>query len=378
MDVKKMLKVLESIPDDSFERTIFYLSANLQNCLKMQSMQSYRLTCAYFIIGSLSLLKVFDDQEQIDKLPFTKEQIIDWVYSFQIEDENSENDSDQDESDSALDHNYHGFRGDDFYSIKKDSKSQTHIHQGDFPHLANTYSAICVLKMLGDDLSRVNCEQIIQSLKYFQKEDGRIQCLPVDSEDDVRFAYCAAAIHKMMAEKLGDLDIPPSFDVDKMIEFYKNCLSYDGGFGWFPESESHAGLTYCLLGAFKCLGRLDDLSDDKERIIEWLVSRQCMETNGFQGRVNKIPDTCYCFWNSASLAILDNTFPTEFVHKESITEFCEDCKRFGGYAKLVFSEFPDIVHTYYTLAFYSLIEDERLNKLDPLLAIPQTKLMLPT
>lgn len=78
----------------------------------------------------------------------------------------------------------------------------------------------------------------------------------------------------MMAEKLGDPDIPPSFDADKMIEFYKNCISYDGGFGWFPESESHAGLTYCLLGAFKCLGRLDDLSDDKERIIEWLVSRQ--------------------------------------------------------------------------------------------------------
>ena len=94
-----------------------------------------------------------------------------------------------------------------------------------------------------------------------------------------------------MKDQVGDEGLQTSFDEDKMIEFYKGCISYDGGFGWFPQSESHAGLTYCLLAAFKCLGRLEDLDEEKVRIYEWLVSRQLMETNGFQGRVNKIPDT---------------------------------------------------------------------------------------
>lgn len=238
--------------------------------------------------------------------------------------------------------------------------------------MANTYSAICILKMLGDDLSRLNSLQILKSLRHFQKEDGRIQWLPIDSEDDVRFAYCAAAIHKILAQHLNNPKFSPSFNEDSLIKFYKNCISYDGGFGWAPESESHAGLTYWLIGAFKCLNRLEDLNDYKDKIVEWLVSRQWMDTNGFQGRINKIPDTWYSFWNTASLAMIQKEYAIEFIHKESVIEFWEDCKRFGGYAKLAFSEYPDIVHTYYTLAFYSLVKNEDLNELDPLLAIPQT------
>lgn len=48
--------------------------------MKMQSMISHRLTCAYFVIGSLSLLKVFESEEETKKLGFTIQDIISWVY----------------------------------------------------------------------------------------------------------------------------------------------------------------------------------------------------------------------------------------------------------------------------------------------------------
>ena len=99
MEVAKIIKFLKEdtgsmyyfihplyIADDNFKKTILYLAANLQNCLKMQSMLSYRLTCAYFVVGSLCLLKVLDDPDKLKQLPFTKDQIIEWVYSFHIGD----------------------------------------------------------------------------------------------------------------------------------------------------------------------------------------------------------------------------------------------------------------------------------------------------
>jgi geranylgeranyl transferase type-1 subunit beta len=49
---------------------------------------------------------------------------------------------------------------------------------GDFvyfeAHIAMTYSALCVLKILGDDFSRVNKKAIIGALKFLQMENGRL------------------------------------------------------------------------------------------------------------------------------------------------------------------------------------------------------------
>lgn len=113
--------------------------------------------------------------------------------------------------------------------------------------------------------------------------------MPYESEDDVRFAYCSVAICVLLDgtnDKVAD-----RIDVDALLKYLKSCQSYDGGFSWIPNGESHAGLTYCTLGVFRLLGRMEDLDDVKENILEWLVSRQLLEVNGFQGRINKVPDT---------------------------------------------------------------------------------------
>jgi geranylgeranyl transferase type-1 subunit beta len=40
-------------------------------------------------------------------------------------------------------------------------------------HLAMTYSSLCSLVILGDDLSRVNKIAILKSIKHLQNDDGR-------------------------------------------------------------------------------------------------------------------------------------------------------------------------------------------------------------
>jgi hypothetical protein len=44
----------------------------------------YRVTCVYFVVVGLSVLGVFDSEEEMAKLPFTKQQIIDWIYDQQV------------------------------------------------------------------------------------------------------------------------------------------------------------------------------------------------------------------------------------------------------------------------------------------------------
>lgn len=40
-------------------------------------------------------------------------------------------------------------------------------------HIAQTYSALCCLLLLGDDLKRVDRKAVLTALKLCQQEDGR-------------------------------------------------------------------------------------------------------------------------------------------------------------------------------------------------------------
>lgn len=363
------------------ENTIVYLMFNLKNWLKMEKMMGFRMTCLYFVVGGLNILKAFETESILTRLPFTKEEIIEWIYEQQIGSESNIVDIDDSNLDFELylpydAHKHFGFRGGPFLSFQlyRSSSQQLYIHINDIPELASTYSALSVLLMLGDDLSRVNKRQIIDGLKYYQTAEGKIRCMTEDTEDDVRFMYWAAAIHYILIN-IDGIQEEPSFDVDKLVEFITQCASYDGAFGWNPHCESHSGLTYWTLGALKLLNRLDSIDHHKDRLIEWLVSRQQLDINGFNGRINKVPDTCYSFWNTASLAIIDPSLVPDFIHNESIYEFIESCIKFCGYAKTTSSDYPDILHTFYSLAYLALSKTEGMNTLDPVLALPITDML---
>ena len=52
----------------------------------------------------------------------------------------------------------------------------------------------------------------------------------------------------------GRLD---EINVNKAVEFVKNCINFDGGFGSKPGSESHSGLIYCCVGLLSITGTTD-------------------------------------------------------------------------------------------------------------------------
>ncbi len=75
-----------------------------------------------------------------------------------------------------------------------------------------TYTAICILLMCGDDLSRVNRSAITKALRKLQQPDGSFSPIGAGGENDMRFVYCAAAISYMLNDFSG-------VDVDKAVKY---------------------------------------------------------------------------------------------------------------------------------------------------------------
>jgi geranylgeranyl transferase type-1 subunit beta len=76
--------------------------------------------------------------------------------------------------------------------------------------------------------------------------------------------------------------------------------SYECGIGQSSGEESHGGSTFCGVAALTLMGKQQEGLLNKAKLIKWCLDRQ---STGFQGRPNKQPDTCYCFWIGASLEV---------------------------------------------------------------------------
>lgn len=167
-------------------------------------------------------------------------------------------------------------------------------HPYDGGHLAMTYAALCCLKVLDDDLSRVNRRAILGSLRHLQTPEGSFSPAWQGGEADMRFLFCAASITQMLG---GDWS---EFDTSKACEFVAASQSYDGGLGLRPGSEGHGGSTYTGISALtmmRGLGRLRDLPE----LVRWCARSQGA---GFCGRPNKTPDSCYSYWIGATMKLL--------------------------------------------------------------------------
>ena len=88
-----------------------------------------------------------------------------------------------------------------------------------------------------------------------------------------------------------------------MGDFIASCQTYEGGISCAPYGEAHGGYTFCGLAALLLLGEADKL--DLDRCTEWLCQRQISEEGGFNGRINKLVDSCYNFWQGATFELLD-------------------------------------------------------------------------
>ena len=118
------------------------------------------------------------------------------------------------------------------------------------------------------------------------------------------------------------------------------------------------------------MGKVDEvLSTDgwKEDLIHWCAHRQI---GGFQGRPNKVEDTCYSYWIGGTLQVLGYD---DLLDRDVLTDFVLSCQTdMGGFSK-VLGAYPDLLHSFYSMAWLSLFESHELNMLHCALGMRQSR-----
>ncbi len=105
---------------------------------------------------------------------------------------------------------------------------------------------------------------------------------------------------------------------------------------------------------------------DQDELVRWLVFRQ---VDGFQGRCNKDADSCYAFWNGATLHLLGKH---SLVDIEKCRRFILSCQfPYCGFCKYP-NTVPDVMHSYYSIAWLSIagMEKEKLEIMNSKLQVP--------
>ncbi|KAJ5913505.1 Terpenoid cyclases/protein prenyltransferase alpha-alpha toroid [Penicillium tannophilum] len=251
----------------------------------------------------------------------------------------------------------------------------------------------------------------------------------IEGDRDLRYCMCAAGIRYILrgsmskgVEDVNDIDVPG------FMSFIQACQAYDGGMAESPFREPHSGHTYCAVGSLDFLRRagtdtqavpmLSPGSGKFEMLLSWLASRQTGELGeeeeeddeddeddetgtsvldtqptkdvtksleekiialpgltalstesipcaGFNGRCNKFADTCYSFWNGATLMMLDRYSVIDDVrNRRYLLEKVQHLV--GGFGKSV-GDPPDLLHSYFGMVSLAFQGEEGLARVDPAL-----------
>ena len=132
----------------------------------------------------------------------------------------------------------------------------------DYSHITHTYTALAVLKMLGDDLSRVNRPAIMQSVRTLQNKDGSFNCLASGSESDMRFVYCAACICYLLNDWSG-------MDVELTAQYIASCQVRTGHSvpPLFFQTRFNPRLSFCRITMVPWVKLLDRKAMGAELIV---------------------------------------------------------------------------------------------------------------
>ncbi|KAK3954062.1 terpenoid cyclases/protein prenyltransferase alpha-alpha toroid [Pseudoneurospora amorphoporcata] len=236
------------------------------------------------------------------------------------------------------------------------------------------------------------------------------------------------------------------FDTEALARYILNSQTYDRGFAGNSQDEAHAGYAYCAIAALTLLDRpltststpsrsslLHSSIRDLPGLIHWLASRpfvyleppsppsdsdtyiyqeddlddpnfllpptpadllcllsQTAEQKGhdkihvaFNGRTNKVADTCYFWWVGGALANLgqlhnddSDSAAAPLVDREAARRFLLEKMqhRIGGFGKSPGSP-PDLYHGFFGLAILGLLDHKgekgKVRRFDAGLAVPK-------
>lgn len=139
--------------------------------------ESSRMTLAFFAISGLDLLDSLDDNGvRGEKL---KKEAIDWIYRLQIKGAGPKS----------------GF--------KASTMLPEEVRKYQCGHLAMTYTGLATLLILGDDLSGVDKNSIVEGIRACQNPDGSFTASVTGCESDMRFVYCACCVSTILDDWSG-------------------------------------------------------------------------------------------------------------------------------------------------------------------------------
>lgn len=370
------------------------------------SSDASRVFLGFFIVAGLDLLDVLrpnpdnDDNNNNKPIvsPTERQAWIDWIYSCQT----------------PAGAGFRGFTGTNLDVYQNTSNS--HWDPGNLP---NTFFALAALLILGDDLSHVKRRELLAWLPKLQRPDGSFGEIlgfndKIEGGRDLRYCCCAAGIAYILDPSLeSNQERTPSFDEQKLVSYILDCQDYSGGFGESPLREPHSGLNYCAIATLELMRRLGGSAGERARVVlersegcrRWMIQRQTdvlyeddseaeedeeeedehknnnsnntehvasnpsdpIQIVGFNGRPNKIADTCYCFWNAGALSLLDSLHLADLdAVRKYLLEKTQH--RVGGFGKGPDSP-PDVMHSYLGLAALALYGRDGVKEIDPALCI---------
>jgi len=163
---------------------------------------------------------------------------------------------------------------------------------GQIAHLAPTYAATMSLVILGSEAGWkiVDRQRMYNFLMSVKRKEGLLKggfAVTVGGEVDTRGTYITLAVASILNIVTPEL-------VEGVAEFVGRNQTYEGGIGAEPGNEAHGGYTYCGLAALRIINRTDAV--DLDALLRWATQRQMSLEGGFQGRTNKLVDSCYSWW----------------------------------------------------------------------------------
>ncbi|QEU62730.1 Cdc43 [Kluyveromyces lactis] len=252
-------------------------------------------------------------------------------------------------------------------------------------NLSNTLFGLICLMLLGDHeffdekLNRATLGKFVSSC---QLPDGSFTSFldnagypsKFDSHD-LRFCYIAVSILYLIGCR-SESDFSRYINVSKLLQYIMSRQCTMGGFGdW---NEPHGGYTSCALSALSLLNQLQNIPDSfRQDTLHWLVNRQVSaigvfaeqdlnddydpdDSGGFNGRENKLADTCYAFWCLNSLRIIEPQRWSQLIDVPLIRDYLlnqTQNKMVGGFAKNDQDD-PDIYHSMMGISALKLMDDE--------------------
>jgi len=163
---------------------------------------------------------------------------------------------------------------------------------GQVPHLAPTYAAVSALCILGtaEAYNSIPRDKILRWMLRLKTPECSLR-MHEDGEVDIRAIYTCMAVASLLNIATPELTagIP---------EYLLRCQTFEGGLGCEPYDEAHGGYTYCGLAALMILRSAHRL--DVPSLLRWISARQKRLEGGFDGRTNKLVDSCYSFWVGAT------------------------------------------------------------------------------